>query len=173
VKRKILLIAALFLIVAMLATPAMAAPTNGQKVPITIHFSNQVATNIVDVTTGDVLHRSAEITYDIAVDIDGVPTYTGVAVAERDALFIPRGVGVFDLVLNDDYIMTFDGQEGTFEGHAMILLKDYAMAVPTYEAGKGHALLQGTGVFEGQTINAGHHWLAFAPITWYGYWLKM
>ena len=156
----------------ILAAPVMAAPTDGQKVPVTIYFSNQVATNIVDTTTGNVVHRVADITYDISVDVDGVPTYTGTAIAERNVLMIPRGAGVFDMILSDDYIMSFDGQDGTFEGQAVIVLKDYAPATPTYEAGKAHALLQGTGVFDGQTINAGHHWVPFGPITWNGYLLK-
>ena len=172
INRNTLGIAVVLLAIAMLATPVMAAPTQGQKIPITIYFSNQVAVLVEEQITGNVIHRVMDVTYDIAVDVDGVPTYTGTAVAARDALLVPRGLGVFDLVLNDDYVMEFDGFEGTFEGKATVVLNDYAPAVPTYEAGKAHALLQGTGVFEGQTINAGHHWIPFGPITWSGYLLK-
>jgi hypothetical protein len=68
--------------------------------------------------------------------------------------------------------MSFGG--GTFEGQAIIVLQDYTIVegVPDYVRGKAHALLQGTGAFEGQTINAGHKWVPFGPITWSGFLLE-
>ena len=173
--RKILGICVVLLAVAMLATPVLAAPTNGQKVPITIHFANQQTTYTSEEITGNVIHRTADVTYDIAIDVDGVPTYTGTASALRNILIVPREVGV-DLVLQDDYVFMIDDEEGTFEGSALILLKGYIAPTqttpPDYERGKAHALLQGTGGFEGQTINAGHHWVPFGAISWSGYLLK-
>ena len=139
--------------------------------PVTIYFSNQVQELTAEEFTGGVIHRAADVTYDIEIDIDGGATYAGTAVALRNILVVPREFGV-DLVIRDDYVMTIEGK-GTFEGSAVIVLKGYiaptATSLPDYERGKAHALLHGTGDFEGQTINAGHHWLPFGPITWWGY----
>ena len=171
--KKIFGITIVIMFAALLVTPVLAAP-KGQKVPITIHFSNQVQTLTDEKITGNVIHRVADVTYDIAIDVDGVLNYyTGTAVALRNILVVPREVGV-DLVIKDDYVFMIDG--GTFEGSAVIVLKGYiaptATSPPDYERGKAHALLQGPDAFDGQTINAGHHWLPFGPITWTGYLLK-
>jgi hypothetical protein len=65
----------------------------------------------------------------------------------------------------DYYVLELDGYDGTFEGNALIQ-QDY----PAGEARVCHALLQGTGDFEGQTINAQQDWSATAE--WTGYILK-
>jgi len=157
---------------AMLVAPVCAVPPEDKKVPIIIHFSNQVGPILEEKITGNVIHRFLDVEYDIAIDVADVPTYTGKAYASRKVLIIPREVGV-DLVIQDDYVFEIDGEEGTFEGSAVIVLKGYlaptATSPPDYERGKAHALLQGTDAFDGQTINAGHHWIPFGPITWWGY----
>jgi hypothetical protein len=170
--KKILVIVALLTFSMLLSPLVFAKPEKGQKVPITIHLTTVSNIPVSDKITGNVIHRVADVLYDIAIDVDGVPTYTGTLVVTRNVLIMPREGGA-KLILRDDNVMTINGIDGTFEGQSVIVIEGYDLsAIPPYERGKNHNLLQGTGDLEGQTINSGHHWVPAGPITWYGYWLK-
>jgi hypothetical protein len=141
-------------------------------VPIAIHFSNEVATpggppKIV----GNVMFLVATLTSDITIDIDGTPTYTGTVDVTREVLLVLKDGGG-DMLVKDYNVFNIDGEEGTFVGQSVLRMKAYDFISGTSERAKNHVLLQGTGVFKGQTINAGHNWVPPGPVTWTGYWLK-
>jgi hypothetical protein len=174
--KKILGVIVFALTVAMLATPVLAEPTKGQKAAITIEWAiTSGGPTLPPKETGNVTHTTIALTWDVTLLIDGVPTYSGTATTERKQLIAPAaraGDREFRL-LNDYYVLTFDGYSGTFEGNAL-LQTDWSPEGNAYRYSRlCHALLQGTGVFEGQTINAKHDWRANnLPIVWPGYLLK-
>ena len=174
-KKKIFVMFFAVVVTALLVMPTFAVPSKGNKVPVTIYFTSTGTVKTSEIITGNVIHRTVDVGYDITIDVNGVPTYTGTAVGFRNALVIPREVGV-DLILKDDYVFTIDGQDGTFEGQAVIVIKNYVFPTesspPYYVRAKTHALLQGTEDFEGQTMNVGHHWVPFGPVVWTGYLLE-
>jgi hypothetical protein len=170
-KKKILAITFVIVIAALLIAPVFADPTKGQKVGVTITW------NIVGPTylgpwkyTGNAEHREVNLAWDVTVEIDGGPTLTGTATTERKLLRINQGDGQLR-ILNDYYVITLTG--GTFEGNALIQTQWLPGGPANVQSRLCHALLQGTGDFEGQTINAEHDWRTHdLPIVWPGYILK-
>ncbi len=139
--------------------------------PIIVHFSNAVSKIIYEkIKDNGKIFRITEVTYDITIDVNGVPTYTGTADAKRKVLITPQDVGV-GLVIWDKYVFNIDG--GTFRGKALIIIEGYIAPTestpPFYDRAKASAFLRGTGAFRGQTIKAGHDWIEFGPITWWGF----
>ena len=168
--RKIIVIV-LALAVAMLATPVLAKPTKGQKVPVTITFLGQVAEPIKVNDTGVVQHRHGLANWTIVLAIEGGPSYPGEAILnERYVLIVPQKDGN-TMIMRESYEIWFPSAGGGFEGTAQIMMD--GVGNPLEVKGKAHALLIGTGAFEGKTINAGHHWgTPSLPLHWDGYLLK-
>ena len=179
VNKKVLGIAVFLMVAAMLATPVMAVPTKGRKAAITLKFALPPVGGPVEPPkpTGGVLHMHMSQTFNVELEIYGGLTYFGTATTDRQMLFVPQKNGM-NLLMRDDYVLSFPDQQGGFEGNAMVLL-DGVTTEPSlsWEMGKAHALFTGTGAFEGQTINAGSHWAPWEPptppaIVWHGYLLK-
>jgi len=158
----------------MLAAPfigaVMAEPTQGQKVPITITWTSISTVPDVPKIVGNTVHNHGVITWGVAINIDYVPTYTGIAIADRYVVITVQKDGA-NMKMKEVYDMSIDGEDGGFVGSALILMEG-VMPTGGWEKSKAHGLLNGYGAFEGQTINAGHHWAPPGPIVWTGYLLK-
>ena len=78
------------------------------------------------------------------------------------------------MIIVDYYVFTFG--DGGFEGNGLVILDGFVPAPPppaSWEQSLARGLFQGTGAFEGQTLNVGHpFWSMPGPPTWIGYWLK-
>jgi hypothetical protein len=168
--KKILGVFVGLLAVAMLATPVIAKPTQGQKVAVTLTFTGQVSEPIEVRDTGVVEHRHGHVNWTLILAIQDGPTYMGEAIdTERYVLTVPQENGN-KIVFREIYEMWFPSAGGGFVGMASIMM-DGVGNPPV--VGKAHALLHGTGAFEGQTLNVGHHRALFSPpIQWDGYLLK-
>jgi hypothetical protein len=158
----------------MLTIPAFASPTQGQKAAITLTWTNLNSVTIEVKISGNVVHRYLHVTWDVELAIDGGPTLYGTSSGKREMLVVPQKDGR-RLVVVDYCELSFPEEEGGFEGNALIMMEGFSLGPPQiWERSKGHGLLQGTGAFEGQTINAGRHWHPFgeSQTIWTGYLLK-
>jgi hypothetical protein len=170
--KKILGIAVVLLAMAILATPVIADPTKGQKVPATLRFGDSSPAPGTSKTAGNTMHGQMTVIWQIEIDIDGVPTYTGTAVAERYSVNVAVEGKMTNIVFKEVYTIEIDDADGGFVGSVRILMRMFPGMPPTI-LGKAHVLLVGYGDFEGQTLNVGHHWSAFSGgIAWDGYLLK-
>ena len=170
--KKIAGIAVVLLAAVMLATPVLAAPPQEKKVPITLTWTITSQVLIEMRITNGVVHRHVHVNWDVELVIDGGPPVTATAFTERNLLIVPQKDGG-NLVIRDYYVIDIPGEEGGFEGNALILLDGFIAGTPnTWEASKAHGLFKGTGAFEGQTINAGRHWGPQISPTWTGYLLN-
>lgn len=168
-KKKILATMFVLVIAALMIAPVLAAPTN-QKVPITIYWTAGPTTPEPGYPklTGIVTHGHATLTWTVSIEVDGVPTYTGTAFTHRYVISVPQKEGRI-VKFKEVYEMEINEATGGFVGSSLILMD--GLYGPSPRA-KAHGLLQGYGDFEGQTINAGHHWTPMGPPTWWGYLLK-
>ena len=168
-KKKILGITFVLVIAALLIAPVLATPTN-KKVPVTITWEIVGPIYLGPwKETGNVLHRELTLAWDVTLVIDGGTPIIGTAITERKLLRVPQGDGEHR-ILNDYNVLTFTG--GTFEGNALIQTDWLPGGPANVQSRLNHALLQGTGDFEGQTISAEHDWRTHdQPIIWQG-WLK-
>lgn len=169
-KKKILGIFASLLFLAMLATPAFAKPTKGQKAAITLDFTRTSKTLLEpNRITGSVTHSHYLVTWDVTLEFENGTILEGEADNERYEVTVPQKDGA-NKVVRGYYEFTFPG--GGFEGRELLILEGFVSG--TWEKSKVYALFHGTGGFEGQTINVGHTWGApgSAPAEWTGYWLK-
>ncbi len=157
------------LAIAMLAIPVYASPTKGQKVPITIRWTLVPGGYLGSNYTGIVEHRHALGTWNVTLAIDGGATYNGTFAAVREVLIVPKKDGN-NILWRERGEMWFPSAGGGFEGNFCVLMD--GVGNPLEMRAKAHGLLQGYGAFEGQTINAGHHWVGLGPIVWTGYLLK-
>jgi hypothetical protein len=156
--------------VAMLTPPVMAVPTQGQKAAIILRWSNPTYSSPEVKPSGNVVHMHWQWTWDLELEIDGRPTIYGTAYVDRDLLRVNQKIGERWVAL--DYCeLSFPDEDGGFEGNALIMLTEYDPDSRTWETSKSHGLFQGTGAFEGQTLNCGNHWKPYsagAP-EWLGY----
>jgi hypothetical protein len=186
--KKILMLLVTVLAVTILAVPVMAKPTNGQKTAVRV-IMQRTDTAFPDVVnpTGNVVHLYfARQTYDITIKFDENPDndLVGTGEFERkmlvvkqphkkgndpDALPRPRDT---KWIMIDYY--EFDFGDGGFVGNAKVLIDGGTrLTLAPFAMGMGKGLFHGTGDFEGQTLNVGHHWgEPTGTITWTGYWLK-
>lgn len=169
--KKVLGIAVVLLAVAMLATPVMADPTKGQKVPATLRFGDSSTEPGTAKPAGNTMHGQTTVTWEIAIDIDGVPTHTGTAFAERYSVQVAVEGKMTNIILKEVYTIEINEEDGGFVGSVQILMRIFP-GMPPSIFGKAHALLVGYGAFEGQTLNVGHPWDSFSGIAWDGYLLK-
>ena len=175
-KKKMLGIFASFLFLVILITPALASPTKGNKVGITLTWTETNTVYLEQKIVGNTMHFHINVYWDVELAIDGRPTLNGTAFTDRDLTVVLQKDGG-RLVIGDYYELSFPDEEGGFEGNAAIMLTGYIpIEPPIWEKSKGHGLLHGTGAFEGQTINGGNHWIPFDPFAeshiWTGYLLK-
>ena len=174
-KKAALVLAVALLAIAMLAVPVFAAPPLEKKVPVAMQWKNLGGATTIerrDVDTG-ISHRIIDQNWGVKLYIDGSTTpLEGTADVTRVTLYrySKDSMGV-DQVVNDDYVVTFASEGGGFVGNVHILVTDYVSASDF--GGMVHALLHGTGSFEGQTINAGVKMSATAAnMLWEGYLSK-
>jgi hypothetical protein len=137
--KKILMLLVTVLTLAMLATPVMAEPTQGQKTAVTLVFNfPQISTTIFDEWyTNGVMHRLWEVTFDVDLTIIGGPNLDGTAVVERKSVnIIPKGKDTGKVNLVDYYV--FDFGDGDFEGNGKVMLDGFnPMAFPPWEDVRG------------------------------------
>ena len=170
--KKILVVTITLLFGVMMVTPVMADPTKGQKVPATLSFGDSSTEPGTANSAGNTMHGQMTVIWEIAIDIDGVPTYTGTAFAERYSVNVAVEGKMTNIVFKEVYDIEIDDADGGFVGSVRILMRIFPGMPPTI-LGKAHVLLVGYGDFEGQTLNVGHHWGAFGGgIAWDGYLLK-
>ena len=174
--KKIFGIIIVVLAAVLFATPVYARPEKGQKVPIVMHWTQD---NYIPVVTkvspnGAISHTTALANWSVSFDVDGVVgAWTGWSNnTEREVFLRQEEPGVWpgaDMLYHEKYDFKIDGYTGGFKGSSLISMKDLFTAD---FMSKGHGLLIGYGDFEGQTINAGHKWMAPTEIVWTGYLLK-
>ena len=124
------------------------------------------------VETGPIAHRQQTQGYDITLEITGGDTLTGTAVVERKIVALPQKNKGNKVILTDYYV--FDFGDGGFEGNGKVILDNMGPPIPPAPQSLAYGMFQGTGDYEGQTLNIGHGWEAFGAEVnpWTGYWLK-
>ena len=166
--RKSLVIFALALLLTSFALPVIAAPTEGQKVTVTLKFT-PVGGPPGDrwTTNGGVTQvRDAGLTFNLELTIDGVATpIIGESVATRDAM----GQRPEMVLYHEHHVMWFPTEGGGFEGYDLLKITD--MKSGTDFTLQAHGVYQGTGAFEGQTLNLWRDKGPSNPV-WEGYLLK-
>ncbi len=186
---KQLLILALSLLMLAAIAPVMADPTDGQKVPV-------VQINGAAITTPTVCPRDG-VTYPYTgtsnpndgnitqrrdygnvlgtnLIIDGGTPLVGISYNnydrmwqyDRDTGLLAGSMGIYHY----DAIWDYPTAGGGFEGNIFLLLTDYSAGPPVTYNAKMHALLQGYGAFEGQTLQFSYE--GPNPVVWEGYLLK-
>ncbi len=167
VRKSSVIIFALALLLISFALPVMAAPTDGQKVAVTLKFTPVGGPPGERWTTngGVTQVRDAGLTYDIELSIDGGPAIIGNSVAARDAM----GKRPVMVLYHEHHVMWFPTEGGGFEGYDLLKITDMNSASDfTLQT---HGVYQGTGAFEGQTL---YLWRDKGPAdpVWEGYLLK-
>lgn len=149
--------------------PVMADPTNGQKVPVRITWSQVGKAVFGDILYSDGLsHRPITREWTVAIYIDGAttPSVTGTAHSEGLVLWAYTKLEMANY--NDYFELSFPN--GGFEGNAHFLLTNYDATTKTYDI-RINALFQGTGIYDGQTLNVGRD-KGPGSYEWFGYLLK-
>jgi hypothetical protein len=173
--KKILGIFISLLVVALLATPVLAQPTNGpNKVAVSVDMTRTDGPGpgtLLDpnVNTGPITHGHWLQHFTTTVTFEDGSTLEGTIDIERKVVIVRRTPGN-KLIFTDYNVFTFPGYDPDtgFVGNSKVIL----------DIGKGlslaYGLFHGTGDFEGQTLNIGHTWADYAAAVnpWYGYWLN-
>ena len=172
--KKIIRITFMLLTLLIVSTiPVMAKPTNGQKIEVALVFKFPPISStyvLEDWSTGGVIHNTRLQEWNVELregnaDALGDILEVGTAEVVRKTLVVPSAKKVN---LIDYYEITFG--DGGFEGIGKVMLGGFVAG--TWEESLARGLFQGTGEFEGQTLNVGHPWWSKAGIIWEGYWLK-
>lgn len=174
--KKILVIFVNLLVVALLTTPVLAKPSNGpNKVAVSLFLYQTDRVDGDPVPTGNVVHSTSIQTFEAVIEFEGGETLTGELVADRKIVNILKKDGLHKIILTDNYIFTFPGddEDTGFVGNAQVVL-DGMPPTSGVASSNAYGLFHGTGDFEGQTLNVGHGWEAFSGTVkpWTGYWLK-
>lgn len=168
VRKSSVIIFALALLLTTFTLPVMAEPTDGQKVAVTLKFT-PVGGPSGDrwTTNGGVTQvRDAGLTFNLELTIDGVATpIIGESFAERDAM----GKRPEMVLYHEHHVMYFPTEGGGFEGYDLLKITD--MKSGTEFTLQAHGVYQGTGAFEGQTLNLWRDKGQSNPV-WEGYLLK-
>lgn len=175
--KKVFLIAMVVIIVALMATPVLAVPEQGQKLPISLKFTaTTTADGIHHVNVpGDFVlnegsigqRRDAVTSYKVELSIDGAVAIVGFSIAERPVC-VYNVIKHQRMIMHEIHVMDFSTEEGGFEGNALLQFTDYVS--PSNFQIAAHGTFHGTGAFEGQTIVASYEGPAGG--TWTGYILK-
>jgi len=172
-RKKLILIPVLVLMLLAAATPVIAKPSDGQKVPAILKFPTPPKVTTLDPgvltwTKGNVSHlRDRIINYSFLLIIDDAPPIAGYAIAERDGNGIPYKIGMTGY--HEYYEFWFPTVGGGFEGRGLSHYFDF-VSMSSYDL-EIHVVLHGTGSFEGQTLNMWRTGGVVGP-GWTGYLLK-
>jgi hypothetical protein len=176
--KKILGIAVVLMAVAMLAPPVLAEPTKGRKTAVSLRFIfPHVQVNTIDEWySGPVYHRlweSIDWNVELTINPDGPnpTTLPGTCYALRKVVQVmPNGKDTGKSIVKDYYEFTFG--DGGFEGHALVMLDGFnpANTPPWSDVHLVGLVFQGTGAFEGQTLNVRR--VRGTPPGITGYWLN-
>jgi len=168
-KVAIVVLAVSLLTIIFAAMPVMADPIEGQKVAVTLKFTPVYGSDVPDyrwTTDGGVTQvRDGGCKYQLELVIDGAPAIFGESVAARDAL----GKRPEMVLYHEHQVMWFSAEGGGFEGYDLLRMTDFKSRTEfTLQA---HGVYQGTGAFEGQTLNLWRDKGLQNPV-WEGYLLK-
>jgi hypothetical protein len=170
-KKTILIFALSLLLIGTFISPVLAAPPEEQKVPVRIVWAPVAGSSstIENRPSDGLSHRLITNRWTLQLYIgDSLTPLSGTATCTRYVLYAflkePQ-MGVYQ----DDYVITFASQGGGFVGRAHFMIFDYVSST-NYNV-DSHALFQGTGAFEGQTLNVGVE-RGFMNLQWEGYLLK-
>ncbi len=152
--------------------PVLAAPTTGEnKVPVRLVWAPVAGSSTtIEIHYSDGLsHRVITNRWNLKLYIgDAVTPIVGTATCTRYVLYAfdkePQ-MGVY----HDEYVLSFPSLGGGFEGTAQFRIYDFVSS-SNYNI-QVHAVFQGTGDCEGQTLNAGVD-RGPANLQWEGYLLK-
>ncbi len=150
--------------------PVMATPPEEQKIPVRIIWAlvPGSSTTLENQPSDGLSHRLITNRWTLQLYIgDSQTPLSGTATCTRYVLyaFSKLQMGVYQ----DDYVITFPSEAGGFEGRAHLTIYDYVSST-NYNI-LIHALFQGTGSFEGQTLNVGVD-RGPSNFQWEGYLLK-
>lgn len=143
----------IFIIVATLATPVMAEPTKGQKVPVrfrAVGYYSYEGEDYSDYTNngGIRIRKNQIVVYDPLelIFLDGGPTLVGNATINVDSV---SNLDKMTQVAHYDAVVLFETPEGGFKGEMLAHHKNMHTSEWTLD---WHFVLQGFGAFEGQTL---------------------
>jgi hypothetical protein len=179
--RKKILIPLLVMLMLFAVSPALAAPTAGQKVPV-VQISGDATTGILDdisypytgtqrlAPDNDVSHRyDYGIVYKTTLIIDGGTPLEGLSFNNYDRMINFAEYPVPGMILYHYDVVWVYG-DGGFKGNINMLVTEYnAGPPPTYNV-KFNFELKGFGSFEGSTIQFKYDGPNAQP--WTGYLLK-
>jgi hypothetical protein len=158
-KKEILGIFMCLFFASLLIISVYASPTKGNKVAVTLTFSNRSPDVIDEWVSGGVTHSLIINTWDVTLEIDDGPTYSGTAIDERKIVAVTQKNEV-DQICRSYYEHSFPG--GGFEGNSLLIIDGFTGSPPPlWDKTKIHYLLKGTRAFEGQTLNVGKTWTPF------------
>ena len=184
-KKAIVVIAVALMVAVMLAVPVLAAPA--ERIPVALTVRTAAAQNTLPekvwTTDGGIKHEQGIIrtvplesmagnppapVKNVVLKIDGVPIY-GIIYAVVDVMTNTK-TGVMTNHYQK-WIITFPVQtgvpvEGSFEG-----VHTWSIDTTPTISGQGHAVMQGSGGFEGQTLMLKMEFPPM-PVVWNGYLLK-
>lgn len=170
-KIAVVVLALALLTMTFAAVPVMAVSPGEQKVPVKIVWAPVPgsSTTVENRKVDNLSHRVITNKWTLQLFIgDSVTPIAGTADCTRHVLYAfakePQ-MGVYQ----DDYVISFPSLGGGFEGRTHLTLFDYVSA-SSYNI-LAHALFQGTGDCEGQTLNVGVD-RGPANLQWEGYLLK-
>jgi len=176
VKKKVFLITVVVFSIALMATPVLAVPTQGQKLPVSLKFTPTTSAdgiNHINIPGDFVLNdgsigqrRDAVTSYKVELTIDEDPI-VGYSIVERPVV-VYNVIKHKCMTMHEIHVMDFSAEEGGFEGNALLKFTDYVSPASFHL--EAHGTFHGTGDFEGQTIVASYEGPAGG--TWTGYILK-
>jgi hypothetical protein len=142
----------IFIIVATLATPVMAEPTEGQKVSVRLRvlgYYSYEGEDYSDYTNdgGIQITKNLIVVYDpLQLVIDGGPTLVGNATINVDSI---SNLDKNTQIAHYDAVVLFETPKGGFKGEMLAYHKNMRTSEWTLD---WHFVLQGFGAFEGQTL---------------------
>jgi hypothetical protein len=185
--KKVFLIGMVVFLVALMATPVIAVPTQVQKLPVLLKFTPLPASdpNYVSdageswTTNGNGNPEAATIkqwrdsvtSYKVELTIEGADPIVGYSVAERPVM-VYNYLKHQRMAIHEIHVISFPTEDGGFEGNTLLELSDIVGFSPPpgeYHI-ETHGTFHGTGAFEGQTIVASYS--GDAGGTWLGYLSK-
>jgi hypothetical protein len=161
-KRMMILISVLALLMLFaVVAPVLAAPA--QKFPVTLVTSGHTiaAPERTWTTDGGIIHSIGGVRGGpVFLTIGTEPTIEGTYIETGNSIINTK---TGETVVNfNRMVCTFLG--GSFEGaKAMRSLSEIRNGVPVTIAQEQHAVLQGSGIYEGQTLKIGYDWVLTVP----------
>ena len=130
------------LAVAMLVTPVMAVPTQGQKVAVTFRFIFPPISQTIyeQWQSNGVTHTHFEVNFNVELTVVDGPILLGTASIQRkNVVVFPKGLETGKVNLVDYYV--FDFGDGGFEGNGKVMLDEFnPAATPPWGDVRGQGL---------------------------------